>query len=57
MLNEDSLKNEQSGSTAITVMIKENGLFCANIGDSRFVIHLLIVIYHNHKLFLGLLLV
>ncbi|KAF7287195.1 hypothetical protein GWI33_002016 [Rhynchophorus ferrugineus] len=35
MLNEDSLKNEQSGSTAITVMIKENSLFCANIGDSR----------------------
>lgn len=31
----ESLKSEQSGSTAVTVMIRENQLFCANIGDSR----------------------
>ncbi|XP_066147684.1 probable protein phosphatase 2C T23F11.1 [Euwallacea fornicatus] len=35
MYEEESLKTEQSGSTAIVVVIKDNTLFCANIGDSR----------------------
>lgn len=35
MYDVESLKSEQSGSTAVTVMVRENQLFCANIGDSR----------------------
>lgn len=35
MYVEESLKSEQSGSTAVVVMVRENQLFCANIGDSR----------------------
>lgn len=35
MLNDESLKYEQAGSTAVTVVIKDNKLFCANVGDSR----------------------
>lgn len=35
MLDEESLRTEQSGSTAITIIIKDKTLYCANIGDSR----------------------
>lgn len=35
MQNEETLKNEQAGSTAITMVIKEDRVFCANVGDSR----------------------
>ncbi|XP_017779249.1 PREDICTED: probable protein phosphatase 2C T23F11.1 [Nicrophorus vespilloides] len=35
MLIEESLKNEQAGSTAVTMIIKDNTVFCANVGDSR----------------------
>lgn len=35
MLTEESLKNEQAGSTAVTILIKDNKLYCANVGDSR----------------------
>ncbi|KAF5299611.1 hypothetical protein FQA39_LY11526 [Lamprigera yunnana] len=35
MQNDDSLKHEQAGTTAITMVIKDNKLFCANVGDSR----------------------
>lgn len=35
MYEEESLKTEQSGSTAVVVLIKESQLYCANIGDSR----------------------
>lgn len=35
MLQDESLKNEQAGSTAVVVLIKDKDLFCANVGDSR----------------------
>ncbi|XP_063236541.1 probable protein phosphatase 2C T23F11.1 [Bacillus rossius redtenbacheri] len=35
MLQEDSLKDELAGTTAIVIIIKDNRLFCGNVGDSR----------------------
>lgn len=35
MLDEDELRREESGSTAIVVLIKEDRVYCANAGDSR----------------------
>lgn len=35
MLQEESLKIEQAGSTAVTILIKNDTLYCANVGDSR----------------------
>lgn len=35
MLEEESLKNEPSGTTAVTVIIKGDKLYCGNVGDSR----------------------
>ncbi|KAK9878798.1 hypothetical protein WA026_003636 [Henosepilachna vigintioctopunctata] len=35
MADEESLKKEPSGTTAVTVVIKDNQLYCANVGDSR----------------------
>lgn len=35
MQNEETLKHEQAGTTAIAMVIRENRLFCANVGDSR----------------------
>lgn len=35
MLNDESLKEQMAGSTAVTILIKNNKLFCANAGDSR----------------------
>ena len=35
MAQDVSLKNEIAGTTAVTVLIKGNKLFCANAGDSR----------------------
>lgn len=35
MLNDDSLKEQMAGSTAVTVLIKNDRLYCANAGDSR----------------------
>lgn len=35
MLNDESLKEQMAGSTAVAVMIKDEQLYCANAGDSR----------------------
>uniref|UniRef100_A0A1Q3F177 protein-serine/threonine phosphatase n=1 Tax=Culex tarsalis TaxID=7177 RepID=A0A1Q3F177_CULTA len=35
MLNDDSLKEQMAGSTAVTVLVKNDRLYCANAGDSR----------------------
>ncbi|XP_044727590.1 probable protein phosphatase 2C T23F11.1 isoform X2 [Chrysoperla carnea] len=35
MLMEESLRDEQAGSTAVTILIKDKRLYCANVGDSR----------------------
>lgn len=35
MRSEEALAEQMAGSTAITLLIKNNQLFCANAGDSR----------------------
>lgn len=35
MLNDESLKEQMAGSTAVAVMVKNDRLYCANAGDSR----------------------
>lgn len=35
MLNDDSLKDQMAGSTAVTILIKNNKVYCGNAGDSR----------------------
>lgn len=35
LLNEEELKDEMGGSTAVVCLIKDKKMFCANAGDSR----------------------
>jgi protein phosphatase 2C family protein 2/3 len=35
MINDEGIKEEMSGTTAITVLIKNNVVYCGNVGDSR----------------------
>ncbi|XP_071951504.1 probable protein phosphatase 2C T23F11.1 [Antedon mediterranea] len=35
MLNDENMKDELAGTTAIVVIHKDNKLYCANVGDSR----------------------
>uniref|UniRef100_A0A182VQ08 protein-serine/threonine phosphatase n=1 Tax=Anopheles minimus TaxID=112268 RepID=A0A182VQ08_9DIPT len=35
MLNNEALREQMSGSTAVVVLVKDNRLYCANAGDSR----------------------
>lgn len=35
MLKDENLRDELAGSTAIVILIKDNILYCANVGDSR----------------------
>lgn len=35
MLEEEELRHEESGTTAVVVLVKEDKVYCANVGDSR----------------------
>ncbi|CAG2061849.1 unnamed protein product, partial [Timema podura] len=35
MLHDESLKDELAGTTAVVIIIKDNVLYCGNVGDSR----------------------
>ena len=35
MLNDEQIKEQMAGSTAICCLIRDNKLYCANAGDSR----------------------
>lgn len=35
MLEEEELRHEESGTTAVVVLIKDDKVYCANVGDSR----------------------
>lgn len=35
MLEEDELRHEESGTTAVVVLVKEDKVYCGNVGDSR----------------------
>lgn len=35
LLNEEELKDEMGGSTAVVCLVKDNKIYCANAGDSR----------------------
>uniref|UniRef100_A0A8D8PVX0 protein-serine/threonine phosphatase n=1 Tax=Cacopsylla melanoneura TaxID=428564 RepID=A0A8D8PVX0_9HEMI len=52
MQEDDSLKDELAGTTAICILIKDNILYCANVGDSRAIAcenGLMIELSHDHK--------
>lgn len=52
MLNDDAVKVQMSGSTAVTCIIKGNRLWCANAGDSRMIACIddqVEVLSHDHK--------
>lgn len=52
MLNDDDLKEQMDGSTAISCMIKDKKLYCANAGDSRAVAcknGQLVLLSNDHK--------
>lgn len=38
MLEESEINAEYSGTTLITILIRENDLYCANVGDSRAIV-------------------
>lgn len=52
MYNDEAIKEQMAGSTAITVLIKDKKLYCANAGDSRAIGSkngALIQLSHDHK--------
>jgi protein phosphatase PTC2/3 len=52
MYNDEAIKEQMAGSTAITVLIRDNKLYCANAGDSRAIASkngTLVQLSHDHK--------
>lgn len=52
MFNDEAIKEQMAGSTAITALIKDNKLYCANAGDSRAIAcknGSLVMLSHDHK--------
>lgn len=52
MQNDEAVKEQMAGTTAITALIRENKLYCANAGDSRAIAcknGSLIALSHDHK--------
>lgn len=52
MLNEEQIKEQMAGSTAICCLIRENKLYCANSGDSRAIAcrnGQLVILSNDHK--------
>lgn len=52
LLNEEELKHEMGGSTAVVTLIKNNKLYCANAGDSRAIACVngqAVALSHDHK--------
>uniref|UniRef100_U5EXW4 protein-serine/threonine phosphatase n=1 Tax=Corethrella appendiculata TaxID=1370023 RepID=U5EXW4_9DIPT len=52
MLNEESLKEQMAGSTAVACLIKDKRLYCANAGDSRAIASInskLEILSNDHK--------
>jgi len=52
MLQDDCMKDDMSGSTAVCTLIKDNKIYCANAGDSRAICSVAGVceeLSHDHK--------
>lgn len=52
MYNDEAIKEQMAGSTAITALIRDKKLYCANAGDSRAIASkngTLIQLSHDHK--------
>lgn len=52
MFNDEQIKEQMAGSTAITTLIREGKLYCANAGDSRAIASKngqLVQLSHDHK--------
>jgi serine/threonine protein phosphatase PrpC len=52
MLNDEQIKEQMAGTTAICVLIRDNKLYCANAGDSRAIASrngTLVTLSNDHK--------
>lgn len=52
MFNDEQIKEQMAGSTAITTLIRDGKLYCANAGDSRAIASKngqLVQLSHDHK--------
>ena len=52
MLEDDAMRKDSSGATAVVVYIKDNKIYCANAGDSRAILSVggeVFELSHDHK--------